>query len=140
MDDDAVDEIFFAVKADEMLCAAEPVELDIINASCRNLRRRLRDRPTLPLKSNNEPMSVEDLATGVQLPLYTCPFKACNFHTENRTFFLHHVAGGLSDDTHRSMIEDICGTDVPWMTRLDYVNGAVSVAERERWPLSLIHI
>ena len=129
-----MDEIFFAVKADETLCAAEPVELDIINARCRNLRRHLRDRPTLPLKSNNEPMSVEDLATGVQLPLYTCPFKACNFHTENRTFFLHHVAGGLSDDTHRSMIEDICGTDLPWMTRLDYVNGAVSVAERERWP------
>ena len=109
------------MKADETLRAAEPVELDIINARCRNLRRHLRDRPTLPLKSNNEPMSVEDLATGVQLPLYTCPFKACDFHTENRTFFLHHVAGGLSDDTHRTMIEDICGTDVPWMTRLDYV-------------------
>ena len=44
------------------------------------------------------------------------------------------MAGGASDVTHLDMVVGICGSDVKWMTRLDYVYGAVARAERERWP------
>ena len=96
-------------------------------------------RPTLPTKANGEAMSIEDLNTGVRLPLYSCPFKcadgtSCNYHTDDRTLFLHHIAGGISDTTHAADIQRICCNDMPWFTPLDYVGGAVALAERERWP------
>ena len=78
----------------------------------------------------HEAMTVEDLYKGIRIPLYFCPFKkenvsSCTFHTHDRTLFLHHVAGGVRDDTHRSQIERICGKDLPFMTNLDYIYGAV---------------
>ena len=78
--------------------------------------------------------------SGTRLPLYSCPFKEnsrgpCNFHTSDRTAFLHHVAGGARDRTHAEEIGNICNADLEWMTNLDYVAGAIAVAERERWPL-----
>eukprot|EP00959_Pyramimonas_sp_CCMP1952_P336660 7049404-Pyramimonas_sp.AAC.1 len=39
------------------------------------------------------------------------------------------------DRTHASMIREICNNDIPWMTNLGYVYGALAVAERERWPM-----
>ena len=108
--------------------------MDNVNAVCQKLRKQLRERPTLPVKHNGEPLSAADVATGVRLPLYTCPFINCNFHTNNRPRFLHHVAGGVSDATHKSLYDDICSGGETWLTRLDYISGAVAIAERERWP------
>ena len=79
-------------------------------------------------------MSAMDVNTGVRLPLYSCPSTDCSYHSRNRELFLHHVAGGVSDTTHLEMLKQACGDALPWMTRLDYVYGAVAVAERERWP------
>ena len=59
------------------------------------IRQLLRAMPTLPLKADGSNMSVEDVATGVRLPLYSCPFFGCNAHFSDRTRFLHHVAGGF---------------------------------------------
>ena len=95
----------------------------------------MRQRPCIPVKSNGAEMSSADLRTGVQLPLYACPFKQCVFISNDRAKFLHHVAGGVSDSIHKELIEDVCKTDYTWITRLDYVYGAVAIAERERWPL-----
>ena len=133
------EELYFACAHDRELCAREPVELDTIRKRCTALRHLLRRRPTLPTKANGECMSKEDLNAGVRLPLYSCPFKgkdgtACRFHTDDRTAFLHHIAGGVSDATHKAEIEKICGHDMPWLTALDYVQAAVAIAERENWP------
>ena len=71
----------------------------------------------------------------MKLPSYSCPFRNCTYATEDRCSFLHHVAGGASDTTHREQLDALVGDDMPWLTRLDYVYGAVAMAERERWPL-----
>ena len=41
----------------------------------------------------------------------------------------------INETDHVDAIREICGTDYAWLTRLDYIYGAVAVAERERWPL-----
>ena len=55
--------------------------------------------------------------------------------SSSRSTFLHHIAGGISDPTHRDMLERTCCYDMAWMTHLDYVYGAAGIAARERWPL-----
>ena len=79
-------------------------------------------------------MSYADVSSGTKLPIYSCPYQNCSFHCDDRCRFLHHVAGGVSDSTHRQMLDGLLKVDLPWMNRLDYVYGAVAVAERERWP------
>ena len=79
-------------------------------------------------------MSYADVCSGTKLPIYSCPYQNCSFRCEDRCLFLHHVAGGRSDSTHREMLDGVLKVDLPWMNRLDYVYGAVAVAERERWP------
>ena len=111
----------------------------MIHNRCYQLRQRLRFRPTLPMKANGDCLQVRDLDLGIRIPLYSCPFKtengcACNFHTSDRTLFIHHVAGGVADETHRQEIENICTPPISWMSNLDYVHGAIAIAERERWP------
>ena len=95
----------------------------------------MRIRPTLPLKPQGGTLSASDLDSGMKLPLYSCPFDKCCFHTNDRGAFLHHISGGVKDSTHSLEISKICKDDMPWMTATDYVYGAIGVAERERWPL-----
>ena len=138
LDEDAEheqEEQYFSVVADEAFCKAEPTEQDVIKGRCMQIRELLRARPTLPLKADGSNMSVEDVATGVRLPLYSCPFFGCNAHFSDRARFLHHVAGGVSDTTHREALAQICCDDYSFLTPLDYVSRAVGEAERERWPL-----
>ena len=99
----------------------------------------MRRRPTLPVKADGEVMTVEDVASGVRLPLYSCPFNhedgsPCNYYTHDRTQFIHHIAAGVSDLTHDAMLRKICHSDNQWLTNLDYVYAAAAIAERERWP------
>ena len=94
----------------------------------------MRQRPCLPLKSNTEPLSAEHLATGCQVPLYSCPWARCVFLPNDRTLFLRHVAGGAADRTREHELRSICKSDIKWMSCLDCVQGAVALAERERWP------
>ena len=129
------EDLFFQVKAKMPDTQGLPCEEDVVRQRCVELRTYMRMRPCLPLKQDGTEMTSEDLSTGVQLPLYACPFKNCVYVSNDRVQFLHHVAGGVKDPRHRACIESICGTNLTWMTRLDYVNGAVAKAERERWPL-----
>ena len=70
----------------------------------------------------------------MRLPVYSCPFIGCNAHFNDRSRFLHHVAGGVSDTAHRDALSKICKDDYSFLTPLDYVSRAVGEAERERWP------
>ena len=115
----------------------ERTEDDIIARRCALLRRKLRKRPCAPLDcTGSAALSTDELASGIRLPLFSCPFQGCTFHTDDRALFLHHVAGGVSDETHVQVLRETCGTceDIPGMTPLEYVSGAVAIAERERWP------
>ena len=129
------EELYFQVATDSSICNAEPVEQDMIRQRCARLRGQMRLRPCLPSKNGEEVLSSEELSAGVQLPLYSCPWRGCTFATNDRALFLHHVAGGVSDPIHKDALQLICQEDLPWMTFLDYVYGAVAIAERERWPL-----
>ena len=128
---DGLEEIYFNVAVDPELPQKEPVEQDIIRNRCAALRRCMRERPCLPAKDGGEPMTYVDVASGAKLPLYTCPYLECVYCSNDRATFLHHVAGGVSDRTHFAILDKICKGDLSWMTRLDYVYGAVAVAERE---------
>ena len=111
-----------------------PTEQDMILRKCQRLADEyIRSRPTLPASWEDPSRSWEDTNSGWSLPLYSCPFKHCTFHTEKRVDFLIHLGGVNSP--HRADIERICWPpDTPYMTRMDYVNGAVSVHERRQWP------
>jgi len=129
------EDLFFEVKAQTSDLEQAVCEADDIKKRCSELRKYMRQRPCLPPKADGTELTSEDLNTGTQLPLYACPFQGCRYASNNRAHFLHHVAGGVTDATHKACIENVCGVDLPWMTRLDYVHGAVAIAERERWPL-----
>ena len=107
------------------------------------LRSLMRTRPTLPVKMDGTDLTVSDIQSGMRLPLYSCPFKdpfknyesgACNYHTSDRTAFIHHICGGAMDPTHQEAISSICPNDIANMGRFDYIHGALAVAEQERWP------
>ena len=98
-DENPADELYFACAVDPDLLRGQ-VESDIVRQQCVGLRQRLRSRPTLPLKPDGSIMSAEDLNVGMKLPLYSCPFLDCNFTTDDRHRFLHHVAGSAMDATH----------------------------------------
>ena len=131
---DDLEDIYFSVAVDSKIARAEPVEQDIIRNRCAALRKCMRKRPCLPLKEGGGAMTYDDVASGAKLPLYTCPYLDCSYSSNDRATFLHHVAGGVSDRQHIEMLSQICKDDCSWMTTLDYVYGAVAIAERERWP------
>ena len=48
---DDVEEAFFAVRSDAERTGSTPVEHDVIESRCKELRTLMRERPTLPLKA-----------------------------------------------------------------------------------------
>ena len=134
-DDDGDEDIYFNVTVDSQTASAEPVEHDVIRSLCTELRKSMRLRPCVPNNVGGEAMSYADVSTGIQLPWYSCPYKDCSHHSNERAAFLHHVASGVSDRSHSDLFVAIECDGIPWMTRLDYVYGAIQIAERERWPL-----
>ena len=120
------------VAADVELSRSEPVEQDIIYQRCLQLRTCMRKRPCLPEMPGPQELGSQDIESGMQLPLYSCPWRMCRFDTNSRARFLHHIAGGVADSTHRAALQKICPRDLQWMSNLDYVYGAVAIAERER--------
>ena len=61
---------FFAAEVDAELCAKEPTEQDIDMTICENLRKKLRNRVTLPEDDCGRELKSQDLETGVRLPWY----------------------------------------------------------------------
>ena len=113
--------------------------MDVARRRRAELRKHMRLRPMLPLKADGEPPSVGDLQPGTKLPLHSRPSvgddgASRQFHARDRAQFLHHVAGGVRDRARADLIARVSKTDVPWMINLDCVQGAIAVAERERWP------
>ena len=70
----------------------------------------------------------------MRLPLYSCPYERCGFNTSDRCLFLHHVVASAPDTTHKAIFDALSCEELDWISRLDYVYGAVAVAEREGWP------
>ena len=88
------------------------LEQDVVKTRCHKLRACMRVRPCLPCKGGAEEMTSEDVSSGEKLPLYSCPYIGCVHASNDRTAFLHHVAGGASDNTHLDMVAGICGSDL----------------------------
>ena len=93
-DEDGVEGQVFAVQANPGASGCTPVDMDVIWDRCKELRKLMRIRPTLPLKTGGGTLSASDLASGMKLPLYSCPFDKCCYHTNDRDAFLHHISGG----------------------------------------------
>ena len=92
-EDDGVEEQYFAVRVSTEKPDRTPVEKDVIDRRCRELRKLMRERPTLPLGPDGTALTAADLETGMQLPLYSCPFQnnqhgPCHFHPLH--IRLHH--------------------------------------------------
>ena len=92
-DDVENEPLFFGVRSRQH--SGTPVEQDIVQARCSELRKRMRLRPCLPLKDDGQCLSYADVASGMKLPIYSCPYEHCCFQSDNRCVFLHHVAGGI---------------------------------------------
>ena len=73
------EELYFQVSADESFCAASSTEQDIVQNRCLQLRAFMRERPCLPLRSDGQALTSSDLASGIRLPLYSCPWRDCHF-------------------------------------------------------------
>ena len=134
IDTDRLDESYLNMRTRRDSSELFPTELDEDHAKCRRLRLLLRDRPCLPPDPRNGAKSMDDVDNGVYLPQYSCPFKNCYYHTEDREEYLHHIAGGVSDETHKDEILDICKPMTPGRTALCYISEAIAVAERDNFP------
>ena len=112
---------------------SEVTEQDLVRQRCTELaNEHLRKRPTLPPTWDDPAVSWEDTDSGWRLPLFSCPFKHCEYHTDERVEFLLHLGG--TESPHRATIEDVCTpTTTPWLQRIDYVNEAIAVHERQQW-------
>ena len=86
-DADAPLESYFAVAG--RTTNTERTEADAIQQRCEALARRsLRSRPTSPASWENWNLSWTDVESGIRLPLYSCPFRQCYYHTAERQQFL----------------------------------------------------
>ena len=124
--------IFFAAQCEELIY--EENERDALHNCCRAIACEMRKRVTLPAKSDGVEFTDADLDIGLRLPLYSCPWDKCSFHTNDRELFLHHIAGGARDEKHLKKLVEACGVLPTWITYLDLVLEAGALAERERWP------
>ena len=127
---DGCDEVCIHVGPLRCLCgahvvffAASSTPQDIIKIRCEELRELMRERPCLPLKNDGQALTSSDLASGIRLPLYSCPWRDCQFSSADRSLFLHHIAGGTADGTHRDMLMRDYTYDLSWKTYLDYLYG-----------------
>ena len=68
-EEDDADEQYFAVRAVTSREGSTPVDRDVIESRCKELRKLMRERPTLPVKADGAELTSSDLRTGVQLPL-----------------------------------------------------------------------
>ena len=125
---------FFDLRYNETICNQESTEQDEDLCCCERIRETLlRSRVTLPLSTIGREHTSLELDTGKRLPNYTCPFKGCCFHTQDRQLFMHHIGGGVRDCTHHAELLAICGNNSRH-SFLDLVMEASAQAERRRWP------
>ena len=75
-----------------------------------------------------------DVASGMSLLLYSCPYNRCGFNTADRCLFLHHVVASAPDTTHKAIFDVLLSEGLNSVSRLHHVYGAAAVAERGRWP------
>ena len=133
-DGENLDDSYLMVQACKRPPGPFPNELDEDHAKCCRLRELLRDRPCLPPDPRNGDKSMDDVDSGIYLPQYSCPFKKCYYYTENREEYLHHIAGGVADETHKDVIDAICKPMTPGRTKLCYISEAIAIAERDNFP------
>ena len=50
-------------------------------------------------------MAYVDVASGMSLPFYSCPYERCGFNTADRGLFLQHVVAGVSDMMHEAIFD-----------------------------------
>ena len=131
-EDDEVLEPYFSVLANpQPPCLTEQ---DLVRSRCETLAlQHLRQRPTLPAAWEDPAVSWTDTDSGWRIPVFSCPFKGCDFGTDSRVDFLLHMAGAKSP--HRTTIEEVCLPDTtPWLQRIDYIYGAIAYHEQRQWP------
>ena len=117
-DDEAskVEESFFSVRSKGTF--AELSEQDVVAQRCEAFAsEHLRQRPTLPACAADPSVSWDEVDSGVRLPLFSCPFSGCRYHTDDRVAFLKHLGSSRGTSPHADVIGRICGVDMQWMTR-----------------------
>ena len=110
-------------------------EQDELKQCAEKLAVHLRSRPTLPARYDNPSESFQDVSSGIRLPLYSCPFKNCVFHSDHRIAFLKHLSADEPSSPHRKILRETCGQWLHNMTSLDFVYKAVSILEQKQIPL-----
>ena len=71
----------------------------------------------------------------MRLPKFSCPFRSCAFHTEERAAFLQHLVWEGSQ--HQQAIAAIVaasGTSNSWVDTFAYLHGAMTAIEQKQWP------
>ena len=131
-DDESEGDDFSGVRAAETSPAR--VEPDRWDACCTALARLLRDRPTLPADASEPGRSMVDVETPWRLPLYSCPFKQCTFHTDERQRFLEHLGTSTGASPHYAQIRAHCEPCLSVAEPLDCVHRAVALLEQDRIP------
>ena len=131
-DDESEGDDFSGVHAAETSPAR--VEPDRWDACCTALARLLRDRPTLPADASEPGRSMVDVETPWRLPLYSCPFKQCTFHTDERQQFLEHLGTSTGASPHYAQIRAHCEPCLGVAEPLDCVYRAIALLEQDRIP------
>ena len=110
------------------------VEQDAWDACAHILAAFLRRRPTLPASAEDPTISFTQVSVPIRLPLYSCPFRGCRFHTDCEEEHRRHVASRLPEDPHHHILSATCGPYLKMIDSLDFVHRAMSLIEKQQIP------
>ena len=133
--DDSLDDSALVPRLRAKAGATLLTEQDYWAFSAQRLAEHLREKPTLPARWDNLEISFTDVDEAIALPLYSCPFKGCNFCTDDRWMFLQHFSRNNVEAPHAAVIEELCGVHLRHgFEPIDFVYHAMAVRENNKFP------
>ena len=139
-EEECVNSIMDYLFVEEPVHAAPCTEPDAFMCCAEDLSQCMRTRPTIPCSRVNAYVNTPDTTSGIAWPLFSCPFKACAFGTDDRRAFeerMLHTAG-----PHSKRLADVVEnyeSSLGWNTasarwRASLLSEAIAIKERARFP------
>ena len=100
----------------------------------------MRTRPTIPCSRVNAYVNTPDATSGIVWPLFSCPFKACAFGTDDRRAFEEHILHTAGPHSKRlAHVVKQYKSSVRWNTasarwRASLLSEAIAIKERAGFP------
>ena len=141
-EEECVNAIMEYLFVEEPLDAAPCTEPDAFMCCAGDLSKHMRSRPTIPCSRVNAYVHTPDSTSGIAWPLFSCPFKACGFGTDDRRAFEEHILH--TSGPHAKLLADVVGkykaslgfdcASARW--RASLLSESIAIKERAGFPLT----